>query len=77
MGAAKWANCYLVIGCSQSIAWSWGVEDHCLLWYGFYDVDDVWNMDRITLNLIVAKNKKGLEEEYYVVGDLIELGNGS
>lgn len=34
-------------------------------------------MDRITLNLIVAKNKKGGEEEYYVVGDLIELGNGS
>lgn len=34
-------------------------------------------MDRITLNLIVAKNKKAIEEEYYVVGDLIELGNGS
>lgn len=34
-------------------------------------------MDRITLNLIVAKNNKAIEEEYFVVGDLIQLGNGS
>ena len=35
------------------------IEDDCLLWYGLPYEDDVWNMDRITLNLIVAKNKKG------------------
>lgn len=32
-------------------------------------------MDRVILTLVVAKTKSPLEEKYYVVGDLSELGS--
>jgi|688.fasta_scaffold2830796_1 hypothetical protein len=32
-------------------------------------------MDKITLNLTVKKDKKSCDENYYVIGDIPELGS--
>lgn len=45
------------------------------LWYCLTHVDDKWNMDKITLTLFVANGKNSPDSNYYVIGDILELGD--
>lgn len=41
------------------------------MWYNEYNLDDRWNMDKITMNLLVPKNKLNSENKYYILGDIV------
>jgi hypothetical protein len=64
----------MVVGESQSQSRPGCPADDGGLWYFWGDLDDRWNMDRVTLTLAVARSRSPLEEKYYVVGDIAELG---
>ena len=43
-------------------------QNYGYLWYCVCDIDDRWNMDRITLMLSAPQSRQ--ETRFYVVGDI-------
>ena len=44
------------------------------MWYDSYYLDNKWNMDKICLYMLAKKTKHDLPCQYYVTGNLPELG---